>query len=35
MSDLPGDTFSPIDITLDNNESPLDDIDPDLHYYIF
>ena len=33
MFDLPGDMFSPIAITLDNHESPLDDIDPDLHYY--
>ena len=33
MSDLPEDLFSPIDITLDNHESPFDDIDPDLNYY--
>ena len=33
MSNSPGDMFSPIDITLDNHESPLDDIDPDLNYY--
>ena len=33
MSNLPGDMFSHIDITLNNHESPLDDIDPDLNYY--
>ena len=33
VCDLPRDIFFPIDITLDNHESLLDDIDPDLHFY--